>query len=127
MSPLYSNYEKEFNTAPVFLWMVYNNYTVPIISVVAYLAFCYYGQKAMANRKAFDLRNPLAAWNLLLSLFSAWGALRTVPHLIYRTMNYTFVSIYTSIENFNLSLLMILQHERKHWRNSKRNGKGNTI
>ncbi len=70
--------------------MVYNNYTVPIISVVAYLAFCYYGQKVMANSKAFDLKYPLAAWNLLLSLFSAWGALRTVPHLMYRIMNYSF-------------------------------------
>ncbi len=44
----------------------------------------------MASRKAFDLRYPLAWWNLFLSLFSTWGAIRTVPHLMYRIMNYTF-------------------------------------
>lgn len=44
----------------------------------------------MANRKPFDLKVPLAVWNLLLSLFSAYGALRTLPHLIHRINTYTF-------------------------------------
>eukprot|EP00904_Undaria_pinnatifida_P004455 jgi/Undpi1/1400/HiC_scaffold_11.g04792.m1 len=36
----------------------------------------------MANRKPFDLRRSLVAWNFLLSAFSFIGAARTVPHLL---------------------------------------------
>lgn len=37
----------------------------------------------MKDRKPFDLRYPLAAWNLFLSVFSAWGMIKTVPHLLF--------------------------------------------
>jgi hypothetical protein len=36
----------------------------------------------MQNRKPFDLKGPLALWNLGLSVFSFMGAIRTVPHLL---------------------------------------------
>jgi len=38
-------------------------------------------KKALENPKAKSF-TTLAAWNLFLSLFSAWGMIRTVPHLI---------------------------------------------
>lgn len=53
------------------------------MSVVLYLLFCRYGSQWMAGREAFDLRYTLAAWNLFLSVFSAYGMVRTVPHMLY--------------------------------------------
>jgi hypothetical protein len=44
----------------------------------------------MADRKPFDLRYTLAAWNLLLAVFSAWGAVKTVPEIVYNVMNLPF-------------------------------------
>lgn len=82
LEPLYTDFEKRFNTLPVVNWMTYNSW-VPIAAVSVYLAFCYFGQRAMDPRTAFKLKKPLAAWNLLLSVFSLIGFLRTAPHLLY--------------------------------------------
>ena len=54
----------------------------PIIAVVLYLIMIYFGPKIMSNRQAFDLTYPLAIWNIVLSIFSLLGALRTVPYLL---------------------------------------------
>lgn len=67
-----------------------NNYVIPVGAVVAYLLFCYFGTKIMKDRPAFDLRNSLALWNLFLSVFSTWGALRTVPHMLHRIATSSF-------------------------------------
>jgi len=48
----------------------------------AYLVMLWAGQAWMKGRGAFDLKGPLAAWNLLLAVFSVCGALRMVPQLI---------------------------------------------
>jgi elongation of very long chain fatty acids protein 6 len=45
----------------------------------------------MKNREPFDLRIPLAAWNLFLSLFSFYGVVRVVPHFLYRVTHLPFV------------------------------------
>jgi hypothetical protein len=55
---------------------------LPVWLVIAYLACCYYGTKYMSRRHAFDLRRPLAYWNLGLALFSLCGAIYTIPCLI---------------------------------------------
>jgi elongation of very long chain fatty acids protein 6 len=60
-----------------------DNPLFPFGIVVAYMLLCYYGQLYMSTREPFDLRMPLAYWNLSLSLFSFIGMLRTAPHLIY--------------------------------------------
>lgn len=44
----------------------------------------------MKDRKPFDLRYSLAAWNLFLAVFSFYGAFRTVPHLLHRIVSYSF-------------------------------------
>lgn len=36
----------------------------------------------MRDRKPFDLKGPLALWNLGLAVFSFMGAMRTVPQLL---------------------------------------------
>lgn len=53
--------------------------------MVIYLVAVFGIQKIMANRKPFDLKWPLAYWNLLLAAFSFIGMIRTVPHLLWLT------------------------------------------
>eukprot|EP00605_Chrysophyceae_sp_TOSAG23-4_P002017 GSChrysophyteH1.ASY1.ANO1.2232.1 assembled CDS len=69
-----------------------NNYMIPIFAVIAYVLFVFWLGPAWveARGKPFGLNNTLALWNLSLSLFSFWGASRTVPHLIWRIQNETF-------------------------------------
>jgi elongation of very long chain fatty acids protein 6 len=67
-----------------------NDYVIPVAFVVLYLLFCYFGQKIMAKYKAFEIVGLLAAWNLFLSLFSFYGAVRTVPHILWRISTVTF-------------------------------------
>ncbi|GLE06627.1 hypothetical protein PINS_up016021 [Pythium insidiosum] len=60
----------------------------------AYLVVCFGGRWVMQNRQPFDLRIPLAMWNLGLATFSFMGAVRTVPFLlntIYRRGIYNSV------------------------------------
>lgn len=51
--------------------------------MVLYVVGIFGGQKLMEKRQPFDLKWPLAYWNLLLSVFSIMGMLRVVPHLFY--------------------------------------------
>jgi hypothetical protein len=62
----------------------------PVVSSTLYLLLCYFGPKIMKDRKAFDLRYPLAAWNLALSLFSTMGAIRMVPETLRIVTTKTF-------------------------------------
>lgn len=90
LDSFYFEFERHYDPIPVLDWMQRNNYMIPVGSVVLYLLFCHFGRKAMENRKAFDLVNVLAAWNLFLSLFSTYGAVRTVPHMLHRVATMTF-------------------------------------
>jgi elongation of very long chain fatty acids protein 6 len=85
----YTNFEKNFNPKPVYDF-AYNHPEIPIISGIIYLLFCYFGQTMMVKRDRFDLRYPLAYWNLFLSVFSFCGMIRTVPHLLHNLMSYEF-------------------------------------
>lgn len=90
MEPFYGDFEKSFDPVPVLKAMGDNNYVIPVVCVVVYMLFCYYGKKIMDNYKPFGLVGPLAAWNLFLSLFSTYGAIRTVPHLLLRLSTVPF-------------------------------------
>lgn len=82
LAPFYTHFEKNYDPEPVLYYMISLNYSVPVIAVILYMAFCYFGQKYMADKKPFGLTNTLAAWNLFLSLFSFYGMLRMVPTTI---------------------------------------------
>ena len=82
LSYLYTPFEKNYNAVPG-VDFAKNNILAPVVIVAAYMAFCYFGQKYMAKREAFDLRMPLAYWNLFLSTFSFMGMARTMPHLLH--------------------------------------------
>jgi elongation of very long chain fatty acids protein 6 len=66
------------------------NYWLPVVACVLYLAWCYFSTIYMKDRERFDLRYPLAYWNLFLAVFSAYGMIRTVPHMIYDLQHATF-------------------------------------
>ena len=59
------------------------NPLIPMCIVGCYIGLCHFGTKIMEYRKPFDLKTPLAYWNLLLSTFSFIGMTRTAPLLIY--------------------------------------------
>lgn len=74
-------FENEFNAwssgflAQRYMW-------VGFLLCAAYLIFNIVGTKVMANRTPFKLKRALQLWNLLLSVFSLIGFLRTAPHLL---------------------------------------------
>lgn len=67
-----------------------NNYIIPVGASVLYLLFCYFGSRIMKDRKPFKLETSLAAWNLFLCLYSAWGMVRMVPHTLWLISSKTF-------------------------------------
>jgi len=58
--------------------------------VVVYLAAIYYGQKYFETRPAWKLPKQMAAWNLLLSVFSFMGFIRTLPFALHNLATYGF-------------------------------------
>jgi elongation of very long chain fatty acids protein 6 len=81
----YMDWELNIDNDPLLRKMVDWTPVVPIASVIIYLVAIFGIQKLMANRKPFDLKWPLAYWNLLLAVFSFIGMIRTVPHLLWLT------------------------------------------
>ncbi|KAJ3269183.1 hypothetical protein HDV01_001694 [Terramyces sp. JEL0728] len=56
------------------------NWQIPLTLTATYLAFCFFGSSMIA--KPFNLKFPLALWNLLLSVFSFAGFIFTFPALL---------------------------------------------
>lgn len=90
LTPFYTDFEKKYNVLPILDGMAANNYVIPFVAVAIYFAVCHFGAQYMKNRTAFVLRWPLACWNLLLSIFSIYGTIRVVPHLLDKMTKMTF-------------------------------------
>lgn len=60
------------------------------VTGIVYLIAIIIGQRLMRNRKPFDLKIPLAAWNLMLSIGSAIAFVRLVPYLIFAVSSTSF-------------------------------------
>jgi len=75
---------------------------VPISFAITgvYLAAIYFGQKAMKNRKPFELDTALTAWNFAFSLFSAIATVKLLPELIWSIQHLGFVGSYCFNENY---------------------------
>lgn len=90
----YQDWEMDYDPEPRLNWMKQNNYVIPVVALLAYVLFVFWiGPMWIKSRgKPFgsELNGPLAVWNLGLSLFSFWGASRTVPHLLWRISNESF-------------------------------------
>lgn len=69
------------------------NTTIPYTLAVLYIGMVHVGPMVMTwiygpdEKKAMSLKGPLAAWNLLLCLFSLYGAIRCVPVLYANLMS----------------------------------------
>ena len=62
----------------------------PIAATVLYLAAIYLGQKYFETRPAWNFKKSMAAWNLLLSVFSFMGFVRCMPFLLHNISTYGF-------------------------------------
>jgi len=87
LGKLYLPFEKFFIPETVGAIMQ-KNPMLPVWACIVYLAAITWGRSYMVKRPAGSWRKVLAAWNLLLSLFSAVGALRTAPHLLHNLTSY---------------------------------------
>lgn len=90
MAPFYFEFEKNFQAHPSWLGPSKDYPMLPVLIVVAYMAFCFFGSKVMEKRERFNLRYPLAYWNLLLCVFSTCGMVRTVPHILHLLSSKSF-------------------------------------
>lgn len=62
----------------------------PLVAVALYALAIFAGQKYMQDKPAWDWRYRLAAWNLFLAVFSAFGVLRMAPNLFHNFYYYDF-------------------------------------
>ena len=86
LQPLYPfSSENEWNNGGHFTIWARENMLIPVVCVVTYLIFIFGVQYIMRDRKAFNLRRAQVVWNIMLSAFSFWGMIRTVPLLFALT------------------------------------------
>mmetsp|Transcript_27068 Transcript_27068/g.30892 ORF Transcript_27068/g.30892 Transcript_27068/m.30892 type:complete len:289 (+) Transcript_27068:77-943(+) len=86
--PLYLEMEKAYNPRPVLDYMK-DNPLVPVFACGSYVILIFAGQYLMRNQQSWQWRRVMAAWNLLLSVFSFVGMARTFPNLIHNLVTYT--------------------------------------
>lgn len=85
----YTDYEKNWRANDA-LDFAKGNTWVPYYLCIAYLIFIFGGRSLLKDKKPFGLKSELAAWNLLLSLFSWCGAFRCLPHLVMAISTQSF-------------------------------------
>ena len=77
--------EKNFNSDSLTSFCA-NNYGFVIGIVICYATFLVGGTRLMKFMKPFDLKMPLALWNVGLCVFSFLGMCRTVPFILATIM-----------------------------------------
>jgi len=92
LESFYFNWEKEYNGADVY-YFIQDNSWIPVVSVILYIVMITAGPMIMKNKQPFDLKYPLAYWNLLLSLFSFAGMIRCVPHFFLLMKTHGFQEV----------------------------------
>jgi hypothetical protein len=83
IEPFFMQYEKEWTDGVYWTRTSRIFANAAIIASVTYVILVFGGARLMKNRKPFDLKAPLAIWNLILSVFSIIGTIRLIPHLVY--------------------------------------------
>lgn len=79
----YSDYEANWGNESIWTSLTRVYWIWSIIAAGLYLALIVIGQWYMRGKKAYNLKGPLAVWNLALAIFSFIGTIRLVPHVIY--------------------------------------------
>ena len=83
------SFEENFDSHAARKWMQ-RNWTSAVWLSAVYLILIFYGRRIMKTRPRFELRKALVIWNLTLSVFSALGAIRTIPEFIFVLKNHGF-------------------------------------
>ncbi|EZG55275.1 GNS1/SUR4 family protein [Gregarina niphandrodes] len=80
LKPFYLPFEKSYDGVGLLLYSRTNYWLAPTFCFL-YLLFIWWGPRYMADKTPFKLQAPLKYWNLLLAVYSAWGASRVLPHM----------------------------------------------
>lgn len=87
-------YEKKFFD-PEFLGEYFhwgqNYWYICLVYALIYVIAIHAGQHYMKDRTRFDMRKGLAAWNIVLALFSTMGSIRLLPEFLYTLKTHGFV------------------------------------
>ncbi|RWS05164.1 elongation of very long chain fatty acids protein 6-like protein [Dinothrombium tinctorium] len=92
LSPNYSvvfEFEQKHDPKAAQLWFS-KNWHISLYLSAFYLMLVFSGKEYMKNRRAFKLRKLLVAWNVLLALFSVFGACRTLPEMYHVLKHHGF-------------------------------------
>mmetsp|Transcript_11101 Transcript_11101/g.24852 ORF Transcript_11101/g.24852 Transcript_11101/m.24852 type:complete len:328 (+) Transcript_11101:135-1118(+) len=81
--------ELKYDTIPVRDWML-EHPVVPIVACVLYAVGIVLGRRYFDGRDRWNWRWTLAAWNLLLSVFSCIGFCRTAPAIVHLYTTYSW-------------------------------------
>lgn len=90
LDPLYTQYEKNFY-ASTYVKFAQDTWPVlPLALCGMYALMIIVGTKVMVSRPKHEWKTALACWNLMLSIFSFCGMIRTVPHLLHNVATLPF-------------------------------------
>lgn len=82
------SYEKSYKPIVVRDKMVENPW-IPVTAIIMYGVFIVIGRAYFKNRQPVSWRKALALWNLGLSVFSAIGFCRILPHMLHNFYHYS--------------------------------------
>lgn len=83
-----TSYEKSYTPIVVRDKMVENPW-IPVTAIIMYGVFIVIGRAYFKNRQPVSWRKALALWNLGLSVFSAIGFCRILPHMLHNFYHYS--------------------------------------
>jgi hypothetical protein len=78
----YTDYELHWDEPTLWLFMR-STWWLPFVLWCLYYLAVVQGEKYMRNREALQVRAPLVVWNFSLAIFSAVGAARVLPQVLY--------------------------------------------
>ena len=79
--PFTFEFETNYNSDYHREWFT-KNWTLSIPIAIGYIGFVYASTKYMKDRKPMNLRIPLALWSAILTIFSIYGCIRSLPELV---------------------------------------------
>lgn len=94
------DFEEKIDEKSFSQWMS-KNWHLCLWSSAVYVVLIFGGKYLMQERPRFDLRPALALWSGLLGIFSFFGAVRTLPELMYVLKKHGFEFSICSPSYFN--------------------------
>lgn len=89
------DFELAFFDQKTYLWVektMFDWWWLSIPYALFYIVAIFIGQAWMTKRnEKFELRNCLVIWNTLLTIFSFWGACRSIPEFIHALTHHGFL------------------------------------